>query len=61
MLAIITWLIAIFMKNASSRRAEDQLENANIPSDLQQQAFSEKLSAIDLNLNDDSKVTEKKI
>ena len=61
LLAIITWLIAIFMKNASSRRAEDQLENANIPSDLQQQAFSEKLSAIDLNLNDDSKVTEKKI
>ena len=61
LLAIITWLIAIFMKNASSRRAEDQLENANIPSDLQQQAFSEKLGAIDLNLNDDSKVTEKKI
>lgn len=61
LLAIITWLIAIFMKNASSRRAEDQLENANIPSDLQQQAFSEKLGAIDLNLNDDSKFTERKI
>lgn len=61
LLAIITWLIAIFMKNASSRRAEDQLENANVPSDLQQQVFSEKLGAIDLNLNDDSKVTERKI
>jgi hypothetical protein len=60
-LAIITWLIAIFMKNASSRRAEDQLENANISSDFQQQAFSEKLEAIDLNLNDDSKVAERKI
>ncbi len=61
LLAIITWLIAIFMKNASSRRAEDQLENANSPSDLQQQAFSEKLGTIDLNLNDDSNITERKI
>jgi pilus assembly protein FimV len=60
LLAIITWLIALFMKNASSRRAEDQLESANGASDLQQQAFSEKLGSIDLNLNDDSKETEKK-
>jgi hypothetical protein len=61
LLAIITWLIAIFMKNASNRRAEDQLDNANSPSDLQQQAFNEKLGKIDLNLNDDSNVTERKI
>ena len=61
LLAIITWLITIFMKNASNRRAEDQLEHANTPSDLQQQVFSEKLGAIDLNLNNDSNATERKI
>ncbi len=61
LLAIITWLITLFMKNASSRRNEDSLENTNSTADLQQRAFNEKLGSIDLNLNDDSKDTEKKI
>jgi pilus assembly protein FimV len=61
LLAIITWLITLFMKNASNRRNEDSLEYTNSTADLQQRAFNEKLGSIDLNLNDDSKDTEKKI
>lgn len=61
LLAIITWLITLFMKNASGRRNEDSLENTNSTAELQQRAFNEKLGSIDLNLNDDSKDTEKKI
>jgi hypothetical protein len=67
LLAIITWLIALFMKNASSRRIEEQVEGSIEAldtagsTDLRQQAFNKKLEGIDLNLdNDDSKDSEKK-
>ena len=69
LLAIITWLIALFMKNASARRSEDQIEGsidsvasieAMDSTDLRQQAFSKTLESIDLNLDDDLKDSDKK-
>lgn len=60
LLAIMTWLIALFMKNASNRREEDQ-PSGSMPSETQQHAFKNKLSGINLDLDDKPTGEDKKI